>query len=442
MSLRLELVSRAWRDVHLLAGAFLLFCGAVLSGTALDMALDYRSAIELRAVVIGKEMLRADAEKKQATRFMARYRVALPSGEAIETEEELPRPAWEARAIGSEQALLYLPAQGRALPSAGGERIGAAIMGAIGLVLLVGGALLARAPARRLRELVRLAGRGRAASAEVLDVFQTSMALNRVILWRLRYRYDDPSGTPHERDSELLRPAEAQAWPAGSVGAILYDPERPATSVWLGREPGTASAPWPELGDRLWAKLRTPGRWVLNLGLFFAALVAATVLAELVPGLKAVDAWIAARREELLIVTIAGSAGGIFLLVGAVIVMLMEGGEPMDHTAVENQSRAMRDARRLPYAWRASSYRLFGRGAGAAGHDQFSLMELKGAFASGALLRDPVWRRRGCAAAGGLLIFLGVFGLMIVVAPLALKLLLAAVVLYALARVAWAAVRA
>lgn len=399
MSLRLELVSRAWRDVHLLAGAFLLFCGAVLSGTALDMALDYRNAIELRAVLIGKEMLRADAEKKQATRFMARYRVALPSGEAIETEEELPRPAWEARAIGSAQFLLYLPAQGRTLASAGGERIGAAIMGAIGLVLLVGGALLARAPARRLRELVRLAGRGRAASAEVLDVFQTSMAVNRVILWRLRYRYDDASGAPHERDSELLTPAEAQAWGAGSIGAILYDPERPATSVWLGRDPRIASAPWPELGDRLWLKLRALGRWALRLGFFFAALIAAAVLAELVPGLKAVDLWIATRREELLIVTISGSLGGILLLVGAVI-------------------------------------------AGAAGHDQFSLMELKGALASGAVLRDPVWRRRACAAAGGLLIFLGVFGLMIVVAPLALKLLLAAGVLYALARIAWAAWRA
>jgi len=72
-----------------------------------------------------------------------------------------------------------------------------------------------------------------------------------------------------------------------------------------------------------------------------------------------------ARRDELLMVTIGASLAGIFLLVGAAIVMLMEGGEPMDHTGVENQQRSMRDGHALPYASRASSYRLFGKGAGA-----------------------------------------------------------------------------
>ena len=41
-----------------------------------------------------------------------------------------------------------------------------------------------------------------------------------------------------------------------------------------------------------------------------------------------------------------------------------------------------------------------------------------------------------------MLILLGVFGVMIIVTPLALKILLAGVVLYALARITWAFARA
>jgi hypothetical protein len=441
MGLRLELLARARRDVHLLAGVFLVFCGTVLAWTAADMALDYRSALELRGVVIAKERVRADADEK-GTRFVARYRFALPGGETRDTEEDLPRQVWEARAIGSEHGILYLPAQGRALPTAGAEQAGAAIMGAIGLVLLVGGALLARSPARALLERLRLVGSGVRAAAVVADLYQTSTAVNRVILWRLRYRYRSPGGSEHEGESELLTPAEAGAWQVGSEGEILLDPERSASSVWLGRAPGAAGTASPAAGVRPGAALRKAGRWVLNLALFFAALFVAAVAAELVPELRSAEDWMQARRDELLMVTIGASLAGIFLLLGAVIVMLMQGGEPMDHTGVENQQRSMRDARALPYASRASTYRLFGKGAGASAHDAFSFAEAKRALASGTALRDPLWRRRACAAAGGLLIFLGVFGLMIVVTPLALKLLLAAVVLYALARVAWAALRA
>ena len=315
-------------------------------------------------------------------------------------------------------------------------------MGAIGLVLLGGGFLLARAPARRLLERLRVARSGTPASATVLDVYQTSTAVNRVILWQLRYRYRSPGGIELEGESELLRPEEAAAWRAGAEGEILVDPDRPEASVWLGRAPGEAQTPSPGPATWLWSKLRTLLRWTVRLGLFFVALFAAAVAAELVPELKLADAWIEARRDELLIATIGAAVAGIFLLVGAVILMLMEGGEPMDHTGVENQLRSMRDAQNLPYASRVSVYRLFGRSAGASGHDQFKLAEFRRAIASGAALSDPVWRRRAGAAAGGLLVFLGVFGVMIVVTPLALKLLLAAVVLYGLLRLAWGFARA
>lgn len=442
MSLRLRVLSHAFREVHFLAGVFLAICGTVLALNAADTALDYRNALELKGALIAKDMVRADAESKKGTRFVARYRVALPDGQTLDAEEDLPRTDWEARALGSAHTVLYLPSSGKTLSNATGDRVAVAIMGAIGLVLLVSGSLLARTPARRLLERLRIAGSGAPAQAAVLDVFQTSTAVNRVILWQLRYRYRDATGAEHEGESELLRPEEAARWQPGAVAEILYDPQRPAGSVWLGRAPGEAQAPLPEIGARLGSGLRTLARWAVRLGLFFFALLAAGVAAELVPELKLAGAWIEARRDELLVATIGAALAGIFLLVGSVIVMLMEGGEPMDHTGVENQLRSMRDAQNLPYTSRLSAYRLFGKGAGASGHDEFRIADFRRALAGGAVLRDPVWRRRACAAAGAVLMFFGIFGVMIVVTPLALKLLLAAVVLYAALRTAWAFVRA
>ena len=442
MSRPLKLLSRAFLEVPLLAGAFLVLCGTVLALNTVDMVLDYRTAVELKAALIAKDMLRAEAAANTGTRFVARYRVALPEGQVLEAEEDLPRAVWEARGLGSEHTVLYHPSSGRILPNTGGDKAGVALMGAIGLLLLAGGGLLAGAPARGVLERLRIAGAGMPAQAEVLDVFQTSTSVNRVILWRLRYGYRDASGCRHEGESGFLWPAEAARWKSGSLGEIRYDPQRPAGSVWLDRAPGEAEAPSPRPAAWIGAKLRLLLRWSVRLAIFFLALFAAAVLAELVPQVKLAAAWIDAHRDALLVATLGAALAGIFLLVGSVIVMLMEGGEAMDHTGVENQLRGMRDAQSLPYAARASTYRLLGLGAGRAGHEEFRIADFRAAIARGALLRDPVWRRRACAAGGATLMFFGVFGTMIVLTPLAMRLLLAGVVLYAVARVVWAFVRA
>lgn len=168
----------------------------------------------------------------------------------------------------------------------------------------------------------------------------------------------------------------------------------------------------------------------------------AAVLAELLPGLKALDARMLENEVMLLVIT-GGTAGlGVFLLLGSVLSMLMDGGAPMSHGEIESHQRSMRDSYSGPYAWRASSYRLLGRGAGSQGHDEFSFAQLKAAFASGAVLRTPLWRRRLCAVCGGMLIFFGVFGVVFVFAPLPIKLIIAAAVAYACVRIAWGLVRA
>ena len=168
----------------------------------------------------------------------------------------------------------------------------------------------------------------------------------------------------------------------------------------------------------------------------------AAVLVELLPGLKMLDTWMQANLPVLFAIT-GGAAGfGVFLLLGSVLSMLMEGGAQMDHGAIENHQRVLRDSFAGPKTWRASSYRLLGRGIGSQGHDEFTFAQLKAAFGSGAVLRTPLWRRRVCAVSGGMLIFLGVFGLVIVFVPLPLKLVVFAAVAYALARIFWGLLRA
>lgn len=173
-----------------------------------------------------------------------------------------------------------------------------------------------------------------------------------------------------------------------------------------------------------------------------ALVFCAAVLAELLPGMKALDAWMLENEPVLLAITGGTVALGVFLLLGSVLSMLMQGGDPMSRGEIENHQRSMRDSFAGPRAWRASSYRLLGRGAGFQGHDEFSFSQLKAAFASGALLRAPLWRRRLCAICGGMLITFGVFGVVFVLALPPIKLIIAAAIAYACGRTVWALARA
>jgi len=183
-------------------------------------------------------------------------------------------------------------------------------------------------------------------------------------------------------------------------------------------------------------------RTIVNVALALGAIFLFGVIGELVPPLRTLEAWMLVHRLALLLGTGATAALGLLLLIGSVVVLLMDEGTPMSPVEIEDQQRRLRDAANLPYAARASRYRLWGKATGFTGEDRFSLGELKHAVAKGMLLREPLWRRRACAIAGGMLMFLGLFGSVVVMAPLAVKLFVASVALYAAFRIAGAYVRA
>ncbi len=178
-----------------------------------------------------------------------------------------------------------------------------------------------------------------------------------------------------------------------------------------------------------------------NVILALAAIFVAGVVIELVPALKELDGWIGTHRGPLLVAT-GGTAGlGLLLLIGSVIVMLMDSGDWMSHTEIEQHKRTMKDAGR-PWTRRLSTYRFRGAAGGLQGHDEFSFRELKNAIRSGAALRSPLWQRRLCAICGGMLMFIGIIGVVTVVAPAPLKLLAVLVLAYALVQIARGLARA
>jgi hypothetical protein len=436
-----RLVTGALRGILTPAAALLLSAGLVLATMAACTALEYRDAVELPAPLSAKEVVPPEERGKHKPRFVARYRIALPGGKTVEAEEVLSQRDWEALAPGSEHRILYVPENGKILPRPWSDAFASSvIMAVLGVIFTIVGGLLFRKLLQRLSAAIRLSTRGVATTATVTDVFQTATAVNGVALWRLRYRYRDSRGAEHETESGLLCPDEGRAWARGATGAILYDPAQPAASAWLGREetPGEMQG---RLAQGIGSRARALLRWGVALTVFFGALVAAAVMAELVPQLGKLDGWINERRTSLLLAT-GGAAGvGVLLLIGSVLLMLGKSGERMSHRSIEHQQRAIRDAAAGPL-WRTSTYRFIGRAMGAEAHDEFSMAQLKRAVASGALMRDPVWRRRACATCGGALIFVGLFGVMLVVTPLALKLVLFAAFAYAVVRISWAAVRA
>lgn len=183
-------------------------------------------------------------------------------------------------------------------------------------------------------------------------------------------------------------------------------------------------------------------KMIRNAVVALALVFVAAVLVELVPPIRQADAWVMAHRDTLLLSVGFVALLGVLLLVGSAIVLLMDSGTPMSRAEVEEQMRSHRNAAALPYAFRKSTYRIWGRAAGVQADDEFSLRQLKQALASGAVWRTSLWRRRFAAVVGGLLLVVGAFGVIATLAPAPIKVLSVAVVAYALVRLGWAFAKA
>ena len=161
----------------------------------------------------------------------------------------------------------------------------------------------------------------------------------------------------------------------------------------------------------------------------------AAILGEL-PLMQSFAQFINQYEFWLTVVTGGIGALGFLLFMGGLLDLIMTQGEPMSHEDVEDLSRRVQQAAR-PATWRASTYRIWGKTAGAEAYDVFSLRAMKEAWRNGMWRHETVWRRRFVTAVGGVMTVAGLFGFLFVLGPPSIKILTSGALLYALGRTAW-----
>jgi hypothetical protein len=176
-------------------------------------------------------------------------------------------------------------------------------------------------------------------------------------------------------------------------------------------------------------------RDVVRIAALVAVLLSAMILAQL-PPVRAAAAWIDAREPPLLLAVAVLLALGFALFFIGILKLLMDRDEALNRDQAEDVARNVQLAAR-PVFSRASRYRVIGAAAGRGGAEAFRLHELKAAWVSGAVWREPVWRRRAATTVGALLMFCGISAGAVVVGPPWIKVLFVAMLAYVGGRLAW-----
>jgi hypothetical protein len=89
---------------------------------------------------------------------------------------------------------------------------------------------------REVHKEERLLDFGTTTEATVVAVERTRTRVNGRFLWHVRYVFDDLIGVAHEGTSSYLSEDDAQSYRLGEKAFVRYDPQRPSSSMWLGRE--------------------------------------------------------------------------------------------------------------------------------------------------------------------------------------------------------------
>jgi len=186
-------------------------------------------------VVLAKAIARSDNGSGPGRfRHSVHYRFEAGDGRILEDTSEVPE-AMSAVLVEREPVpIQYVPGRPRLHRIAGTNRRGElALFGGIGLLIAGAGALIVRADWRRRRRAVRLRDAGIRALATVVQVDALRIRVNQEHLRRIRYQYQDLEHRTH-RGVAYVTAEEAERWKPGDKAAILFDPARPRSVVWVG----------------------------------------------------------------------------------------------------------------------------------------------------------------------------------------------------------------
>ena len=175
-------------------------------------------------------------------------------------------------------------------------------------------------------------------------------------------------------------------------------------------------------------------RWIKMLVLAFAAIFIGAVISAIPP----FPGWfemVDANQTPWLLITSSAAVLGFVLMMGGILDLIMAQDRTLTHEGAEDVERSVRMAA-WPVAWRATSYRVWGRATGREGSDEFTFREMKQAWRSGTWYRETVWRRRFITATGAALLAISLFGIAFTLGPPPIKAIVGAAMLYACAMLA------
>jgi hypothetical protein len=241
------LLGQMKRSFWLYFGGIWLLVGVIMLIVAIGMAVEERrwaAAVRTTGMVLTKDIVPADSDS--STQYRITFRYATDDGRTAEGDQQVDVSTWEALTERGPVDVFYLPGSAEsARLDASPQPVGPILFFVIGAVVGgIGGVLFGRA-LRGLIRTRRVMRMGVDAEATVTAVEQTDVSFNRRPQFRVRYRYRDAGGAPHEGDSGYLDWEEASTFGEGDVVTIRYDPRHPVDSVWIGRPPAPVETPEP-----------------------------------------------------------------------------------------------------------------------------------------------------------------------------------------------------
>jgi hypothetical protein len=187
------------------------------------------NGLETEGIVVTKEVGRSgdSVHRKIGYRFTA-------DGQTFEGTSEVSEERWNSVTERGPVPIEYLPGRPAVSRVVGASELTLLlIFSFVGLLLSIAGGTIVFVSLRRARTTRRLLTSGVRADASVTEVEPMNLRVNGRPQWRLKYEYRDHRSRQHV-GSMYLDGEEAERWKAGDAGIVLFDPDRPATAVWLG----------------------------------------------------------------------------------------------------------------------------------------------------------------------------------------------------------------
>lgn len=175
------------------------------------------------------------SRRSTSRHYEVTYRFTV-EGETYEGKSELSHGHWQGLREREPVEVHYRPQRPASNQVAGRSRwFLKTIFFVLGSIFTaIGGTFFVRAVTGARREAY-LRQQGVTTHGTIVALEPRNLKVNGVQQWHLRFEYRDFQGQRHE-ETITIPVHDAETWKVGESGRVLYDSNRPARAVWLGRE--------------------------------------------------------------------------------------------------------------------------------------------------------------------------------------------------------------